>query len=136
MALKVNGFPGCCGSVVITNFYSDVYHTGDTLYRSPHFMFEQESQMKNFFRDKFDDMSMGGGPWCKKVGFVHAVLNQYQMLNEPLLLKYGFVKINSTVNTNTKNWIHHYLLINNQPSKEKKLERRVKSLFGPVEIAA
>lgn len=133
MTLKVSGFPGCCGSAVITNFYADLYFNSKSEIYGPKLLAETERDLEKLFRE---EIGRAKGPWCKYIGFVHVVLNQHQLMNEPLLIKFGFVKMETTRNSNTQNLIHHYIRVNNRPMEKPVKEKKVKSLFGatPTEI--
>lgn len=130
MQLRVSPFPGCCGSVVIHGFPADGYiREGiQEVLRKP-YIDERDKSLKNLFRERRDDLSLGNAPFLKNVGFIHAVLNHKQMLNEPCLFELGFQKIDSTVNKNTDNVIHHYLKINNKPEPIPPKVKPVKKLF-------
>lgn len=124
MVLKASPFPGCCGSAVISGFCTDEFLL------SPHqiyfsYLKETEEQLNHFFRPKHEGKV---GNWLKNTAFIHVVLNQFQMANEPLLLKMGFVKVDRTINKNTYNTIHHYIKVQNKKPEIK--PKKAKRIFG------
>lgn len=124
MVLKVAPFAGCCGSAVIYGFKTDHY----LLSSNPIFssiLKETEEQLQFLFRPQ---IGVGNGLWLKNTAFIHAVLNNLQMANEPLLLKMGFVRVDRTINKNTFNTIYHYIKVQNKKPEVK--PKKAKRMFG------
>lgn len=123
--LSYNSFAGCCGAGILFGFQSD------TSFNEPGgkiFIDSQYKIMKDFFREKVESAF---GPYLTNIGFIHAVLNKFQMKNEPMLLEFGFKKIDSCINKNSKNEIHHYLRTWNSTMSRKEVPmKEVTRKFG------
>ncbi len=121
--LQVSNFAGCCGSVILYNFYNDVNlrsSSGDLYLKN------QNNSMSEFFR-LVEDREKSSNLFLTRTSFVHAVLNDKQMMNEELLLRYDFKKVSTSRNINSGNVITNYIRTYEDLTPQRNLKER---MFG------